>query len=132
MEHILVMNSNGVIFAGKLVFNNSSSDWLGIKLSEKSKVHVYINKSQIHLLYHENGDKEVFKKVDNTNEFTPETCIQQQNIMLIRVKGGVSYRGQLHNALIEEMEEGYWIAPTNDLKTILYIPNDEVEEKFSL
>jgi hypothetical protein len=132
MEYSLIISSNGVMFAGERLDNNPGSEWTGIKPSKKSDVCIFFKKDQIHTVYHENGSREEFITDNYNSQYSHKTCIPDQDTVLIRVKGGVSYRGQLYDEPIEEMGEGYWITPVIDQRIRIYIPQEEAEEIFVL
>ncbi len=132
MEYILIINSYGVMFAGNRLISHKESEWIGLKPSKKSEVCIFFHRDQIHTIYHENGNKEEFMAEQYNLQYTSSTNLSDQDIVLVRVKGGVSYRGQLIDNIEEEAGEGYWIAPVTNQRMCIYIPKEEVEEIFIL
>ena len=52
-------------------------------------------------------------------------------VLLLRVKGGVSYRGGVIDLLPGvPVPEGYWLEPSPGSGIVLHIPMEEVEEVF--
>lgn len=139
MESVLIVCLSGVMYAGQLLEElDWEKQWIGIKPSNSSDVLMYFKKDRIKKVYLLNGEKKVLIESDLTEKNTQDLSFPQENIRLIRVKGGVSFRGesisslegltQLENAI--SLEDGTLISPSLERETLIYIPNKEVEEVF--
>lgn len=132
MKHLLVKIMSGTIFAGEIVPDNEDDMWLGIRQSGRSDILIFINKDFIETIYYINGEVERYKSTEQRKDGSEKSIIPEDDLKLIRVKGGISYRGSVNKSICDKFQDGYWIMPTkiNDIR--IYIPFSEVEEVFSL
>lgn len=130
MAHLLIQNLVGSVLAGELIYDEVDSRWLGLKPSAKSGVTAYFDRAGIQSILHEDGTQEVLRPGVPREEQT-ELAIPQGQVLLVRVKGGVSYRGGVIPPLPGvPAPEGYWLEPSPGSGIVLQIPMEEVEEVF--
>lgn len=134
MESVLIMGKTGVAFAGKLIHHDPKSEWMGIKPSEKSAVTVYYNRLYIQSVLHQNGYEEVFSQEKTSPAYDVEPAFFGGETVLVRVNGGVSYRGCVAEAVadVDGSTDGYWISPSPGNGIVIHVPEKEVEEVFGL
>lgn len=137
MDYILLVCKSGVMYSGKLLMEyNEDLNWVGIKPSTKSDICLYFNMNRVEKIYFQDGKVEV--KVERNFEEKPllDLEIPEENILLIRVNGGVSYRGEKISKedLPKEINyrDGYWISTSSVKETIIYIPEYEVKQLWSM
>jgi|GEM_PF-1932801 len=137
MDYILIICKSGVMYSGQLLQEYSDDlKWIGIKPSTKSDICLYFATDRIKKIYFQDGTSET--KIETDLKEMPELDLEipEENISLIRVKGGVSYcgeriRGEDIPTDIHD-KEGYWISPSSIKETIIYIPEYEAEEVYSI
>lgn len=137
MGYILIICKSGVMYSGQLLQEYSDDlKWVSIKPSTKSNICLYFAADRIKKIYFQDGTSET--KIESDLKEIPELDLEipEENISLIRVKGGVSYRGERiskEDIPIEiDYKEGYWISPSSIKETIIYIPEYEAEEVYSI
>lgn len=139
MESVLIVCLSGVMYAGQLLDDlDFENQWIGIKPSSSSDVLMYFNRDRIKEVYLLNGEKKVLIESDLTEKRALNLNFPENNIQLIRVKGGVTFRGesilsldgfsQLTGAV--SLNESTLLSPSLERETLIYIPNKEVEEVF--
>ena len=125
MEHLLLQNLVGSVLAGEHIYG-----WLGLKPSAKSTVTMYMDRACIQSILHEDGTQETIRPSIPREEQT-DLGIPTDHVLLIRVKGGVSYRGGVIDPLPGvPVPEGYWLEPSPGSGIVLHVPTEEVEEVF--
>lgn len=130
MEHLLLQNLVGSVLAGEHIYGDQDSRWLGLKPSAKSTVTMYMDRGCIHAILHEDGTKKLLRLGIPREEQTG-LAIPAEHVLLLRVKGGVSYRGGVIDPLPGvPAPEGYWLEPSPGSGIVLHIPMEEVEEVF--
>ncbi|AGX41360.1 hypothetical protein [Clostridium saccharobutylicum] len=137
MDYILIICKSGVMYSGQLLQEYSDDlKWVAIKPSTKSNICLYFAADRIKKIYFQDGTSET--KIETDLKEIPELDLEipEENISLIRVKGGISYRGERISKEDISTEihytEGYWISPSSIKETIIYIPEYEVEEVYSI
>lgn len=125
MEHLLLQNLVGSVLAGEHIYGDQDSRWLGLKPSAKSTVTMYLDRAHIQSILHEDGTQETLRPGIPREEQT-DLAIPTERVLLLRVKGGVSYRA-LPGVPVPE---GYWLEPSPGSGIVLHIPVEEVEEVF--
>lgn len=139
MESVLIVCLSGVMYAGQLLEEfNFENQWIGIKPSSVSDVLMYFNRDRIKEVYLLNGEKKVLIEFDLTEKRELNLNFPENNVQLIRVKGGVTFRGegilsldgfsQLTGGV--SLDEGTLLSPSLERETLIYIPNKEVEGVF--
>ena len=130
MEHLLLQNLVGSVLAGAHIYGDRDSLWLGLKPSAKSTVTMYLDRAHIQSILHEDGTQETLRPGIPREEQT-DLAIPTERVLLLRVKGGVSYRGGVIDPLPGvPVPEGYWLEPSPGSGIVLHIPMEEVEEVF--
>ena len=130
MEHLLLQNLVGSVLAGAHIYGDQDSRWLGLKPSAKSTVTMYLDRAHIQSILHEDGTQETLRPGIPREEQT-DLAIPTERVRLLRVKGGVSYRGGVIDPLPGvPVPEGYWLEPSPGSGIVLHIPVEEVEEVF--
>ncbi|MCR4944081.1 MAG: hypothetical protein K5986_06425 [Clostridium sp.] len=137
MDYILIVCKSGVMYSGQLLQEyNNDLKWVGIKPSTKSDICLYFNMDRIAKIYFQDGSVEVKIQRDFREMPEMDLKIPEDNIALVRVNGGVSYRGEKisKECLPKEInyKEGYWISPSSIRETIIYIPEYEVKKVYSI
>ena len=113
MEHLLLQNLVGSVLAGEHIYGDQDSRWLGLKPSAKSTVTMYMDRACIQSILHEDGTQETIRP-SIPREKQTDLGIPTDHVLLIRVKGGVSY----------------WLEPSPGSGIVLHVPTEEVEEVF--
>ena len=130
MEHLLLQNLVGSVLAGAHIYGDRDSRWLGLKPSAKSTVTMYLDRAHLQSILHEDGTQETLRPGIPREEQT-DLAIPTERALLLRVKGGVSYRGGVIDPLPGVLvPEGYWLEPSPGSGIVLHIPMEEVEEVF--
>ena len=130
MEHLLLQNLVGSVLAGEHIYGDQDSRWLGLKPSAKSTVTIYMDRACIQSILHEDGTQETIRPSIPREEQT-DLGIPTDQVLLIRVKGGVSYRGGVIDPLPGvPVPEGYWLESSPGSGIVLHVPTEEVEEVF--
>lgn len=135
MDSILIVCKSGVMYSGELLQDYSDDlEWIGIKPSKKSDVCLYFNMNRIAKIYFQDGSSKEKVARDFREKPDLDLEIPEKNILLVRVIGGVSYRGEGFDKnnlpLGIPYKEGYWISPSAIHETIIYVPENEVERVF--
>lgn len=135
MESVLIMCASGVMYSGELLetFSEKQS-WIGIKPSKCSDILMYFSMNRITKIYFQSGESYINKKTDLCSKPELDLGIPEQDVVLLRVKGGVAFRGQSLFSLPEDIswKDGRWITPTTALETIIYVPEYEIEKVYSM
>ena len=128
MEHLLLQNLVGSVLAGEHIYGDQDSRWLGLKPSAKSTVTMYMDRACIQSILHEDGTQETIRPSIPREEQT-DLGIPTDHVLLIRVKGGVSYRGGVIDPLPGvPVPFGYWLERSPGSGIVLHVPTEEVEE----
>lgn len=91
---------------------------------------MYMDCACIQSILHEDGTQETIRPSIPREEQT-DLGIPIDHVLLIRVKGGVSYRGGVIDPLPGvPVPEGYWLEPSPGSGIVLHVPTEEVEEVF--
>lgn len=135
MESVLIMCSSGVMYSGELLeaFSEKRS-WIGIKPSKYSDILMYFSMNRIKKIYFQCGEAYINIDTDLCSKPELDLDIPEQDVVLLRVKGGITYRGQRLVSLPNDIswKDGRWITPTATLETIIYVPEYEVEKVYSM
>ena len=137
MEYILISCKSGVMYSGELLQEyRDDLEWIGIKPSKKSNICLYFDMNRIEKIYFQDGSCKEKVLRDFRKKPKLDLEIPEKNILLVRVMGGVSYRGERIDKenLPGEIfyKEGFWISPSNIHETIIYVPENEVERVFAI
>ncbi len=131
MDNILIKSVLGTMYSGEKVCQDEESEWLGVKPSQKSDIRVFMNKKYIDTIYHIDGTIEKLDcKMNKEQVYAENDLLYEDGVVLIRVKGGLTYRGKTVDKIMDFPQKGYWISPTTIDELLFYIPNKEVEEMF--
>lgn len=137
MDYILIVCKSGVMYSGELLQEyREDLIWIGIKPSKQSEICLYFAMDRIKKIYFQNGTSKV--KIECDLKEMPELDLEipEEKILLIRVNGGVSYRGERikKEDIPGEIsyKDGYWISPSTIHETIIYIPENETEKVYSI
>ena len=129
--HALVRTADGTAFAGLLTEACEQPEWIAVKPSSKSDVTVYFNKSCVCSVLYEDGRQTDYAPALRNCAFE-ETEIPEKNVIMVRVKGGVSYRGSSVQPVSKDRESGYWLIPCTGSGIVIFIPEVETERVFVL
>lgn len=135
MVSALIVCKSGVMYSGELLEEyNDDLKWIGIKPSTVSDICLFFFAERIKKIYFQDGTSVTKIKSDLRDQTELDLDIPDENILLIRVRGGVSYRGQRLDQVTNEIQwkDGYWISPSTIQETIIYIPEHEVEKVYSM
>lgn len=135
MVSALIVCKSGVMYSGELLEEyNDDLKWIGIKPSTVSDICLFFFTERIKKIYFQDGTSVTKIKSDLRDQTELDLDIPDENILLIRVRGGVSYRGQRLDQVTNEIQwkDGYWISPSTIQETIIYIPEHEVEKVYSM
>ncbi|MCX7842324.1 MAG: hypothetical protein N2489_04545 [Clostridia bacterium] len=135
MDFALIVCISGVMYAGKLLSDyNDKALWTGIKPSPSSDICLYFNTNRIKKIFFLDGTSATRIETDLKEKPEYDLDIPQEDVVLIRVKGGVSFRGQNLKQLPEGIpfREGYWISTSAVQETLVYIPEHEIEKVYGL
>ena len=129
MESILVITKSGIMYSGMTIEDRHENDWLGLRPSKKSEVCIFFPKKHIEKIYHTNGIIESPIVTDAKNS----EISSFSNIALIRLRGGVSYRGEILENAPDGISSssGFWLMPNLNGELIFNIPENEVERIFT-
>lgn len=139
MESVLIICLSGVMYAGQLLQElNLDEEWIAIKPSKSSRLLMYFKKERIKDVYLLNGEKKELIKSDLTQKAELDLHFPKKNVRIVRVKGGVSFRGENFASLESfgslagniSLVKGLLISPSLEQETLIYIPNEEIEEVF--
>jgi hypothetical protein len=135
MESVLIMCSSGVMYSGELLetFSEKKS-WIGIKPSKRSDILMYFSMKRIKKIYFQSGEAYINIDTDLCSKPELDLDIPEQDVVLLRVIGGITYRGQSLFSLPDDIswKDGRWITPTTELETIIYVPEYEIEKVYSM
>ena len=130
-KHVLITTVSGTAFAGQLLDETEKTDWIGLKPGSQSGVIIYFHKNFIQSILLEDGGKKTYEPLVSGYLFQEESRIPVNNVLMVRVKGGVSYRGSEASAVQElQAEHGYWLKPSLHNGIVIYIPQQDVEKVF--
>lgn len=135
MSSALIICKSGVMFSGKLLEPyNSDTKWIGIKPSEKSGICMFFQMERIKKIYFEDGTYEIMVDSDLRQQPKLDLEVPDENLVILRIRGGVSYRGEKLESLPEGVtwREGYWIAPNKKREMIINIPEEEIEKVYAM
>lgn len=135
MGYAMMVCKSGIMYSGELLSEYKEDlKWIGIKPSKKSDVCIYFSADRIKKIYFQNGTSFVKQESDLREVPKLDLEIPENKIVLIRVLGGVSYRGESLSELPEEIKwrEGYWISTSSTRESLIYIPEHEIEKVYSM
>lgn len=131
--YVMITTDRGISFAG-LEKECKDRQWRSIKPSSGSETEIYFAADHIMSVIHQDGTKEEYQagndkekqNMQRTKDGTPEG-----ETVMIRVKGGVSYRGTQTDAITEK-PDGHWLKPSAEGDIIIYVPEKEAEKVYRL
>lgn len=132
--YALIVCESGVMYSGNLLQEYEETlQYIGIKPSQKSDVSLFFLARGISKIYFQNG--EIVTKIDEDlkKQSVPDIDINEGDVCLVRVKGGVSYRGQKLDNIPKELPrfDGLYITPNSMQETVICIPEHEIERVFT-
>lgn len=133
MESVLVVCLSGVMYAGTLLEKFiSDMKWIGIKPSSSSGILMYFSMDRIKKIYFQNGESKTIWESDLTIKQESNLTIPNDNIIMLRVNGGVTFRGERIDSVpdMSLQKDGIWITPSLEREAIIYIPDYEVEKVY--
>lgn len=135
MSYGLIVCKSGVMYSGKILQDYQSDlKWLGLKPSSKSDICIFFSTDRINKIYFIDGTS--IDKTDYNMKKKPEMDLgfPEMNLQLVRVKGGISYRGERIESIPNNLglSDGMWLATSLKQEIVVYIPHREIEKVYPI
>lgn len=131
MSYQLIISQDGIAYAGRVLENVDSDQWLGLQPSPKSGVRIFFCADVIASIYQEDGTYINFKPVESCA--SNRVQIPNGPLALYRVQGNISFRGLpvVKPENLPQEQPGCWVMPVGEKAGILlFLPENEIEGTF--